>query len=326
VRSEPEPESLREALAFHGYRSLERLALGLPEEWGRALFRAGGALLFRAAPGARRTVQRNLSRVLGRDPDDPLVRAAAQESFLSYARYWYDTFRVRMMPDGEFVGRFRIEGRENLEDAVEGGLGGVLALPHLGNWDAAGKWVHLQGWKITAVAELLRPERLFRMFLEHRRDLGMEVVPLYDDRTVGQDLIRLIGENHLIALVCDRDLKGRGIRVEMFGEERRMPSGPALLSLVTGSPLLPCAVYDEGDGWTIQVGAPLRIDRTKDLRADVATLTRELARRFETSIAAVPTQWHMFQPAWEERGDGSVRASAPAAGAAAPSPPAEAPA
>ena len=158
MRAEQESESLRETLAFHGYRSLERLAMALPEEWGRALFRAGGVLLFHAAPGARRTVQRNLSRVLGRDPDDPLVRAAAQESFLSYSRYWYDTFRVRMMPDREFVGRFRIEGRENLEAAVEGGLGGVLALPHLGNWDAAGKWVHLQGWRITAVAELLRPE------------------------------------------------------------------------------------------------------------------------------------------------------------------------
>jgi lauroyl/myristoyl acyltransferase len=322
----PGTESLRETLAFHGYRSLERLAMGLPEEWGRALFRAGGTVLFHAAPGARRTVQRNLSRVLGRDQDDPLVRAATQESFLSYARYWYDTFRVRMMTDREFLGRFRIEGRENLENAVDGGLGGVLALPHLGNWDAAGKWVHLQGWRITAVAELLRPERLFHMFLDHRRDLGMGVVPLYDDRSVGQDLIRLIGENHLIALVCDRDLKGRGIRVEMFGEERRMPSGPALLSLATGSPLLPCAVYDEGDGWLIHVAPPLTIERTEDLRADVATLTRELARRFETSIAAAPTQWHMFQPAWEDRAEERREPAAVASGVAAPSPPAEAPA
>ena len=316
-------ESLRETVAFHGYRSLERLAMGLPEEWGRGLFRAGGILAYHAAPRARRTVQANLSRVLGRDPDDSLVRAAAQEAFLSYARYWYDTFRVRMMPDREFLGRFHVEGRENLANAVEGGLGAVLALPHLGNWDAAGKWVGLQGWKITAVAEVLEPERLFRLFLKHRRELGMGVVPLYDDRSVGQDLIRLIGDNHLIALVCDRDLKGRGVRVEMFGEERRMPSGPALLSLGTGSPLLPCAVYDEGDGWTIQVGAPVLIERTEDLRADVASLTRELARRFETSIAAAPTQWHMFQPAWEEE-TGPSASPAGSAGVAVPSPPADA--
>jgi phosphatidylinositol dimannoside acyltransferase len=321
VSSAPRPETLRESVAFHAYRGLERLAMGLPEEWGRAVFRGGALAAFHLVPGARRTVQRNLSRVLGRDPEDPLVRAATQESFVSYARYWFDTFRVRAMATEEFDRRFRIEGRENLEKAVAGGLGGILALPHLGNWDAAGKWVALQGWKVSAVAEVLRPERLFRLFLDHRRGLGMEVVPLYDDRAVGRDLVRLIGQNHLIALVCDRDLKGRGVRVEMFGEERRMPSGPALLSLATGSPLLPCAVYDEADGWMIRVDPPMTIERSDDLRADVAALTQKLAHRFEESIAAAPTQWHMFQPAWE---DGAVASSVSTAGAAAPSPPAQA--
>jgi phosphatidylinositol dimannoside acyltransferase len=313
-------ESLRETVAYHGYRSLERLAMGLPEEWGRALFRAGAVLAYHAVPRARRTVQANLSRVLGRDPDDPLVVAAAQEAFTSYARYWYDTFRIRTMENDEFLPRMRFEGKENIANAVAGGRGAILPLPHLGNWDAAGKGVALQGWKVTAVAEVLRPERLFRLFFDHRRDLGMGVVPLHDDRSVGQDLIRLIGENHLIALVCDRDLKGKGVRVEMFGEERRMPAGPALLSLATGSPLLPCAVYDEGDGWVIQISPPLEIERTDDLRADVATLTRELARRFEIAIAAAPTQWHMFQPAWEEAPASPVESE----GLAVPSPPADA--
>jgi lauroyl/myristoyl acyltransferase len=32
----------------------------------------------------------------------------------------------------------------------------------------------------------------------------------------------------------------------------------------------------------------------------VTALTRLLARRFERSIAAAPTQWHMFQPAWPD--------------------------
>jgi phosphatidylinositol dimannoside acyltransferase len=318
------PETLRETVAFHAYRTVERLATSLPEDWGRAVFRGGALAAFHVATGARRTVQGNLSRVLGRGPDDPLVRAATQEAFLSYARYWFDTFRVRAMPDGEFTRRFRIEGRENLENAAEGGRGGVLALPHLGNWDAAGRWVAMHGWKLTAVAEVLRPDRLFELFLRHRQELGMGVVPLYDDRSVGRDLVRLIGQNHLIALVCDRDLKGRGIRVEMFGEERRMPSGPAQLSLATGSPLLPCAVYDEGDGWMIRVDPPLRIERTDDLRADVATLTQELARHFEEAISAAPTQWHMFQPAWEEGAALSAGAAAAGAGAAAPSPPAQA--
>ena len=57
------------------------------------------------------------------------------------------------------------------------------------------------------------------------------------------------------------------------------------------------------------VDPPLEIERTDDLRADVATITRILAKRFERYISAAPTDWHMFQPAWD--GEPAV-ANAPA--------------
>jgi phosphatidylinositol dimannoside acyltransferase len=100
------------------------------------------------------------------------------------------------------------------------------------------------------------------------------------------------------------------VSVEMFGEERRMPPGPAMLSLVTGSPLLPAACYDTQEGWVTYIEPPLEIERTGDMREDVSGLTRLLARRFERAIAAAPTQWHMFQPAWEERAAEEVAAGA----------------
>ncbi len=54
------------------------------------------------------------------------------------------------------------------------------------------------------------------------------------------------------------------------------------------------------------------------MRQDVTALTRLLAERFERSISAAPTQWHMFQPAWGPP-DGE-RDSGPTATAAAASP------
>jgi lauroyl/myristoyl acyltransferase len=42
------------------------------------------------------------------------------------------------------------------------------------------------------------------------------------------------------------------------------------------------------------------------MREDVAALSRLMAERFERAIAAKPTDWHMFQPAW----DGSASAAA----------------
>lgn len=314
-------ERLSERISYGAFAAAERAAMVLPEFVGRRVFDLAGLAAFHLASRARHVVEGNLRRVLGRDPGSPLVRAAAKEAFRSYARYWYDTFRIRVMPIDEFRSRMRFEGLENIERALEAGRGMVLALPHLGNWDAAGHWVAASGIRVTAVAELLRPERLFRLFLHHRRELGLGIVPLYDDRGVADELVRLIGENELIALVADRDIRGRGVEVEMFGEKRRMPAGPALLSLFTGSPLLPAACYDLEDGWTVSIGEPLELEPSGVMREDVTALTRLLARRFERSIAAAPTQWHMFQPAWgPAAGEGEPAAAPAATGIGAPSP------
>lgn len=292
-------ESIRERVGYGAFAAIERAAMTLPEFVGRRLFDLGGLAAFHLAPRARRVVEENLSRVLGREPGSSLVRAAARDSFRAYARYWYDTFHIRVMPDEEFLSHCRGTGHEHLERAAEGGRGAVVALPHLGNWDVAGRWVAATGLRVTAVAEDLKPRRLYELFFHHRRSLGMGIVGLSNDRKLADELVRLMGENELIALVSDRDLSGRGVEVEMFGETRRMPAGPALLSLFTGSPLLPCSCYDLEDGWAIQIYPPLEIERTGELRRDVVALTRVLAKHFERAIAAAPTQWHMFQPFWE---------------------------
>jgi KDO2-lipid IV(A) lauroyltransferase len=245
-------------------------------------------------------VARNLARVLGKDPESPEVRAAVREAFDSYARYWYDTFLIRALSPEEFDARFDMRGVEHVDAALEQGRGALVCLPHLGNWDAAGRWITQHGYPLTAVAEMLRPERLYRLFREHREALGMGIVPFTGTRKVAEELVQLVAKNELIALVSDRDLGGRGVDVEMFGAMRKLPAGPALLSLTTGSPLVPAAVYDTDRGWRCTFTPPLELGRTDDLRADVAALTRKLASRFEGFIAAAPTEWHMWQPAWPE--------------------------
>ncbi len=309
-----EPETVSERMSYGAFAAIERMAMGLPEFVGRPLFDLAAVAAFHLAPRVRAVVEDNLRRVLGRPRGSPVVSAATKEAFRSYARYWYDSFHIRVMPDEAFLPRVRFVGLEHIERALAAGRGAVLTLPHLGNWDVAGRWVAASGMSMTAVAELLRPERLFRLFLEHRRALGIGIVALADERRVADELIRLIGRNELIALVADRDLTGRGVPVEMFGETRRLPAGPAMLSLLTGSPLHPAACYDLEGGWLVDVGEPLEVERSGSMRADVTALTRLLAKRFERSISATPTQWHMFQRAWESAPERDADAAAAATG------------
>lgn len=283
---------------YWAYRMLENAATWLPERLGRRLIGALGAVAYRTLPGVRATVAANQARVLGEPVESPLVRSATRDAFRLYARFWYDAFRIRALSPEELVRRTRLEGLEHIRTALAGGKGCIAAIPHMGNWDVAGAAIAASGIKIAAVAEVLEPPRLAELFVRHREDLGMRIVPLAEGTHVGQQLAGLLSEDWLVALVADRDLAGRGIEVEMFGGARRLPAGPGLLAVTTGAALVVCSSHTTDDGWIVRIGPPLEIHRTGDTRADATAVTRQMARGFERAISANPPDWHLFQPAW----------------------------
>jgi KDO2-lipid IV(A) lauroyltransferase len=286
----------KERAAFLGYAAGAWLAQRLPEGAGRRLFRTAAGVAHDLLPGVRSTVARNQSLVLGEPVSSDLVRAATREAFDLYARYWFDTFRIPVMDEDRFRRSFVFDHLERIDAALAGGRGVIAALPHMGNWDAAGHAIAIRGIPIAAVAEELQPPQLLDLFMEHRRQLGMRIVPLVSGTGVTRQLTELLADNWVVALVADRALSGRGVEVRMFGATRTLPSGPAMLSLSTGAPLLVCPVYTTDDGWRCRIGERLSVDRTTSLRADVTALTRLMASEFERAIAARSVDWHMFQP------------------------------
>ena len=162
-------ETRRETIAFHLYRSVAWLARTLPEDARPAAVpvrRAGSRATSR--PPRERWWPATRPRCSGRAPGDPLVRAATREAFDSYARYWFDSFRFAVMAPAAVAARFEAIGDDHLWHALDDGRGAIVALPHIGNWDAAGPWLSSMGRRVVAVAEQLRPPRLYELFVANR--------------------------------------------------------------------------------------------------------------------------------------------------------------
>ena len=144
----------------------------------------------------------------------------------------------------------------------------MLALPHLGNWDVAGAWLSGQGYTVTVVAEPLEPPELFDWFVETRRQLGMRVIPL--SPTAGAEVLRALRANHVVCLLCDRDLTGDGVEVEFLGERTTLPAGPATLALRSGAPLVAVGCYFRPHGChEIRILDPIDTERKGRIRDDV---------------------------------------------------------
>lgn len=237
----------------------------------------------------------NLLPVLG---PGPALEEAVREAFVQYGRYWMETFRMQDLTRDELAATFSGDGLDILAEVHKRGRGGVLATPHLGNWDAGGRWV-AERWPLTVVVEVLRPKMLFDRFVEHRRSLGMTIVPLVKGGDATAQCLEKIREGEYVALVSDRDLSGSGVPVRMFGRTTKLPPGPAVLSLRAGVPLIPACIYQRPDGtWHAWVMEPIDGGVTGETKENVAILTQRIAEAFERMIAREPSQWHAFSRMW----------------------------
>ncbi|WP_284231000.1 phosphatidylinositol mannoside acyltransferase [Mycobacterium antarcticum] len=284
---------LGDQLSDLGYAAGWRVVRAMPEFAARNAFDAGARYASRG--GGPEQLRKNLARVVGVAPADvpeELIRA----SLASYARYWREAFRLPSM-DHHLLARRLDEaalGGQHVAAGLDKGRGVVLALPHSGNWDMAGVWLTNTHGRFATVAERLKPESLYKRFLDYRESLGFEVVPLTGgSRPPFEILAERLRGNGLVCLMSDRDLTRSGVGVELFGEATMLPAGPAKLALATGAVLLPVHSYYEPDVAVTDIGAALDTSS-----GDVTAITQALADRFGANIAAHPADWHMLQPQW----------------------------
>ena len=293
-----ESKRLLDALTATGYKAGSLAVQVTPGPMAQAMASFVGVGLSQGMRSRRSMIERHLQRV------NPALkgfalRRAVQSSFDSYARYWVESFKVPSLSKQAVARAFSTQGfDENVGGALEQGKGAILALPHLGGWEWAGRWLADQGHTVTVVVEPLDNQEVFDWFVDLRSKLGMHVVPLGPG--AASAIVRALKANEIVCLLSDRDISRNGIEVEFFGERTTLPGGPATMALRTGAALLPTATYftNQYNGHLAVVRPPIPTERRGTLREDVTRITQHLARELELLIGRSPEQWHLFQPNW----------------------------
>jgi KDO2-lipid IV(A) lauroyltransferase len=240
--------------------------------------------------------ERHMGRVLGNGGDQV---GAARSVMQSYGRYYAEALWVRGSRVEDLQAHTSVDGLELLIQARDQGKGMIYGLPHVGNWEVAAPVAVAEGIPVVAVAEKLPNHRITDWFTDMRADFGIEIVLATGGTEVMRRLEAALANNKAVALLSDRDLKGRGVEVEFFGERTTLPPGPATLALRTGAPLLPVASYYDGDdGYRVVVKPAILVPDEGSRSEKVAAMTQALAREMEALIRKAPEQWHLVQPNW----------------------------
>ena len=291
-------QEIGDTLVVGSYKLGSLLSKGVPGSLSGTMGSLVGLPASLGMRDKRKMVERHMRRVRP-NASSIEIRRLTQQVFDSYARYYLESFRLPTLTSAQVAASFTVEGyHENMLPALDRGKGVILALPHLGGWEWAGRWAADLGNKMTVVVEPIQPPELFEWFADLRRKFGMTVIPLGPD--AGPAVLKSLRNNEVLCLLSDRDITGGGIEVEFFGERTKLPAGPATLAIRTGAALLPTAAYftDRGVGHHGVIGAPMNCERHGKLREDVQRITQELAYELETLIRRAPEQWHLLQPNW----------------------------
>lgn len=286
--------TLRERLTYTAFLIAWWAGAHVPERLLRAIFQSVAAIAWKLHISSVRRLEFNLSRVIGLAPDSPSVRGLSRHTMSSYFHYWCDMFILYTLSKEQVISRTELRNTEYLQPVLDRGKGVMFAATHSGSWDLAAAAMMAQHGPLMTVAERLKPEALYQRFTQSRVRFGFDIVPhVGGERPPTEILAERLSQGGLVALASDRDLKGRGVKVDLFGSAVRLPLGAVRLARSTGAALVPVGVFYE-DGITVMQFYPEIDYRNLGEREAYEAL----ARVFETILSAHPEAWHMLQQVW----------------------------
>ncbi|MDO5723189.1 MAG: phosphatidylinositol mannoside acyltransferase [Flaviflexus sp.] len=279
----------------------------LPESVGRALFDAAGAIAGCLPLAGVTQLKKNYARVA---PPGTDLRRAAIRGMRNYLRYYYEIFRLSVIPTENLDERVWLVDGEHMRASFAAGRPVPAALLHSGNWDLAGAWSEHYLAHVVTVAEKLKDERLVEGFVRFRQRLGMTI-----HLSVPGVFSTLVDDAHgatLLPLLADRDLRASGVTVRLCGHEAMVAAGPASLAQHTGEPLVPICIKHirldaatrkaAGTPWGLEVRAMGEIhpgagpaDPPEVRRADVERMCQEWMELIEPWLKENYEHWHMLQ-------------------------------
>ncbi|HEV7200480.1 MAG TPA: hypothetical protein VGO32_06730 [Candidatus Limnocylindria bacterium] len=269
-----------------------------------------GSAWFRAATGRRRLVAANLARVneaIGRPLEGAAARDQVRAAFVAHARYYLEVARLPRHAHRHRDNSLIWEGGPDLAALLDkGGIVGVSA--HYGNFEPAAVWMQEHGLRWVTPVEAIEPRALFD-YLRSRRGAGSASGELVAAPGAARRVLEGLRHHEMVAIAADRDVGTATVEVEFFGHPARMPSGPATLALLTGSPVVIITLRRTGHGQFVAWSELIPWSPTGDRPADIQTLTQRITEALARHISEAPDQWWgSFQPVWDDLTPGTVQA------------------
>lgn len=245
-------------------------------------------------PAIRRIVKNNLALL----QKEPVSDRDAIKVFVNYGATIADYVAVGAMPAEKAPSLcVQHEGVEHLEAATRDGKGAIIVTGHYSFFEFGTVILNRSGYE-SSIATMPEPtSALTEWRARWRARWGTETIPVGADPFSALQVIKALDSGRCMALLADRPIGEAGLPVDLPNGRILFSTSAALLSWMTGRPVLPNTITRlRGGGYRITTKPPITARRDGQRDKEIARCTREIADSLFAEICREPHQWYQFVP------------------------------
>jgi len=246
----------------------------------------------------RRIVRRNLQFTYP-DWTPEKVENISRRVFQNLGISFLEFFQLASLSRQKVLGRVRVVGLENLQNALKSKSGLILVSAHLGSWETGLLFICCHIHKpILGVVKKVRFAPLNRWVQRLRTRFGIKII--YKKGALSE-MHRMLRRGGVIGLLVDQSRRSEGVDVNFFGHRVTTTPAAAFLAIRCQSPVLPLfCVRDDIGRLTVIIKSPLEMKRTGDLRSDIQSNTQMITDVVEKAVRQYPDQWFWVHKRWKK--------------------------
>lgn len=282
-------------------RMIARLASFLPRGCLYLLGKITGDLLYFCWGERRRITLANLRLAFGGERSEREIKSIARRSFRNLLLGLGEGIHFTLLPIEHLERSLIVEGRENLNRALEKGKGVIAFTAHLGCFPLIGRKFAAEGLPFSYVIRFPDDVRATGYLKKLGERVKVGFISAKPQRRCISRCLKTLRKNELVCLLGDQYAK-EGVKINFFGHPAPTAAGPVVLSLRTGARIMPMFIVRRADGkycLYIEPSFPLEITGRpeKDILENMARLTRVI----ESYVRRYPDQWAWLHRRWRDR-------------------------
>lgn len=230
---------------------------------------------------------------LSRDEAEKLGR----KTYYSFLLNAFEMAGLKLFSPQQLIDRVECKGLEHLKTALSHKKGAIIISGHFGLWELVPSWLALDGFDVSIVVRRQNNPEADRWMEEMRQKHGPKTT---DSGYSIREILKSLRKGHILALMVDQDNGKQGIFVKFFNDWASAPTGPALISLKTGAPIVPLAMFpDYNHKHQLKIFPPIMPQQFSNDPDGQQKLTARYTTILENLIRKQPEQWFWLHRRWK---------------------------